>query len=85
VKGFDVWKLLGGKGPRGYKPSFDSLARDATKAAGATRVNPANAKKSMGSSLDSTDMAALLIAAGIPLGTFMIAKKATDKRREASQ
>ena len=80
MKGFDVWKLLGGRAPRGYKRGVLSgkAGLDAVKAGGKTK----GTADSLGSSLSSSDLATLLAVAGVPLGTYGLAHHWTQKKRK---
>jgi hypothetical protein len=79
VKGFDVWKLLGGKAPRGYKRGVlgGKAGLKAVKEGG-----KAKAPQSMSDSVSPQDLLTLLGVAGTPLATYGIGRHLTKKKRE---
>jgi hypothetical protein len=81
MKGFDVWKLLGGRAPRGYRGAgkFEKAAKEAMDELGKKDVRTASlGDLKYGSSSKAPP-------AGIPLATLYAAYKGTKREREGQQ
>jgi hypothetical protein len=95
MKGFDVWKLLGGRAPRGYRGAgkFEKAAKEAMDELGKKDVRTASlGDLKYGSSSKAPpkgnvggDLATLAFTAGIPLATLYAAYKGTKREREGQQ
>ena len=80
MKGFDVWKLLGGRAPRGYKRGVLNAKEGLGRVRDGARADTPGA--SMQNSMSPADIATLLTVVGVPLGTFGLARKWTNEKRE---
>lgn len=78
MRGFDVWKILGGKSPRGFKT--DVAKEAARKILEAEGLKKAAQKPNM--STGGSELMALAASIGIPSATLYAAYKGTRDKRE---